>query len=57
MPKSEPVEQYDLRADLYELYHYLNHTVLFGVSRHSGLSEYIDNVRHREDMPVVLLKR
>ena len=32
MPKSEPVEQYDLRADLYELYHYLNHTVLFGVS-------------------------
>ncbi|KAI9570238.1 Fructosamine/Ketosamine-3-kinase [Boletus coccyginus] len=30
MPKSEPVEQYDLRADLYELYHYLNHTVLFG---------------------------
>ena len=32
IPKSEPVEQYDLRADLYELYHYLNHTVLFGVS-------------------------
>ncbi|KAG6380863.1 Fructosamine/Ketosamine-3-kinase [Boletus reticuloceps] len=30
MPKSEPAEQYDLRGDLYELYHYLNHTVLFG---------------------------
>ncbi|KIJ66307.1 hypothetical protein HYDPIDRAFT_109300 [Hydnomerulius pinastri MD-312] len=30
MPKSAPVEQYELRADLYELYHYLNHTVLFG---------------------------
>jgi hypothetical protein len=25
------VDQYELRADLYELYHYLNHTVLFGV--------------------------
>ncbi|KAF8445572.1 Fructosamine/Ketosamine-3-kinase [Boletus edulis BED1] len=36
MPKSEPAEQYDLRGDLYELYHYLNHTVLFGVSRPIG---------------------
>lgn len=32
LPKSEPEDQYELRADLYELYHYLNHTVLFGVS-------------------------
>jgi hypothetical protein len=32
MPKTEPVEQYELRRDLYELFHYLNHTVLFGVS-------------------------
>lgn len=32
MPKTEPVSQYDLRGDLYELFHYLNHTVLFGVS-------------------------
>lgn len=32
LPKSDPVEQYDLRGELYELYHYLNHTVLFGVS-------------------------
>jgi hypothetical protein len=31
-PKTEPVDQYDLRGVLYELYHYLNHTVLFGVS-------------------------
>ncbi|KAH9049368.1 fructosamine kinase PKL/CAK/FruK [Lactarius hengduanensis] len=30
MPKTEPAEQYDLRGDLYELFHYLNHTVLFG---------------------------
>ncbi|KAI0375168.1 fructosamine kinase PKL/CAK/FruK [Pilatotrama ljubarskyi] len=30
LPKSEPQEQYGLRQDLYQLYHYLNHTVLFG---------------------------
>ncbi|KAI0296244.1 fructosamine kinase PKL/CAK/FruK [Russula brevipes] len=30
MPKTEPVEQFELRGDLYELFHYLNHTVLFG---------------------------
>ncbi|KAL7285437.1 fructosamine kinase PKL/CAK/FruK [Trametes coccinea BRFM310] len=30
LPKSEPQDQYDLRQDLYQLYHYLNHTVLFG---------------------------
>jgi len=30
MPKMEPVDQYELRGDLYELFHYLNHTVLFG---------------------------
>jgi len=29
-PKAEPVDQYESRADLYELYHYLNHTVIFG---------------------------
>jgi fructosamine-3-kinase len=31
-PKSEPVEEYDKRLKLYQLFHYLNHTVLFGVS-------------------------
>ncbi|KAI0094296.1 fructosamine kinase PKL/CAK/FruK [Irpex rosettiformis] len=30
LPKTEPGDQYELRGDLYELYHYLNHTVLFG---------------------------
>ncbi|KAI0639577.1 fructosamine kinase PKL/CAK/FruK [Trametes polyzona] len=30
LPKSEPREQYGLRQDLYQLYHYLNHTVMFG---------------------------
>ncbi|CUA68282.1 Ketosamine-3-kinase [Rhizoctonia solani] len=29
-PKSEPVEEYDQRLKLYQLFHYLNHTVLFG---------------------------
>ena len=33
LPKSEPQNQYKLRQDLYQLYHYLNHTVLFGVSQ------------------------
>lgn len=57
MPKSEPLEQYDLRADLYELYHYLNHTVLFGVSILNCPGEHIDNFQHREDMPVVHFER
>lgn len=30
-PKTEPVYEYALRGDLYELFHYLNHTLLFGV--------------------------
>jgi len=29
-PKSEPVGEYEQRADLYELFHYLNHTLIFG---------------------------
>ncbi|CAE6455098.1 unnamed protein product [Rhizoctonia solani] len=29
-PKSEPVEDYGQRLKLYQLFHYLNHTVLFG---------------------------
>ena len=31
LPKSAPEEEYDLRSDLYVLFHYLNHTVIFGV--------------------------
>jgi len=31
LPKSDPEEEYDLRSDLYILFHYLNHTVIFGV--------------------------
>ena len=32
LPKSEPINEYDERPKLYQLFHYLNHTVLFGVS-------------------------
>nr|AAZ14929.1 possible fructosamine-3-kinase [Coprinellus disseminatus] len=31
-PKSEPQAEYPVRAELYESFHYLNHTVIFGVS-------------------------
>jgi hypothetical protein len=31
-PKSEPQNQYSYRCELYESFHYLNHTVIFGVS-------------------------
>lgn len=57
MPRSEPVEQYDLRAGLYELYHYLNHTVLFGVGGHNGQSNRTDDRLHREAMGGVHLER
>ncbi|RDB28670.1 Ketosamine-3-kinase [Hypsizygus marmoreus] len=39
-PKSDPVDQYTLRGDLYELFHYLNHTLLFGGS-------YADSARRK----------
>ncbi|TRM65877.1 Fructosamine/Ketosamine-3-kinase [Schizophyllum amplum] len=29
-PKAEPADQYELRMALYEMFHYLNHTVIFG---------------------------
>ncbi|KAG9222560.1 hypothetical protein CCMSSC00406_0002895 [Pleurotus cornucopiae] len=36
LPKTEPVEQYELRSELYQLFHYLNHTLLFGGSYQSS---------------------
>ncbi|TDL28027.1 fructosamine kinase PKL/CAK/FruK [Rickenella mellea] len=36
LPKTEPVDQYELRVDLYELFHYLNHALLFGGSGYSS---------------------
>ncbi|KAF2208231.1 hypothetical protein CERZMDRAFT_101680 [Cercospora zeae-maydis SCOH1-5] len=36
VPKTEPVEEYDDRVKLYELYHHLNHYALFGGGYKSG---------------------
>lgn len=33
LPKTEPTEEYETRLDCYELYHHLNHMLMFGVSR------------------------
>jgi len=41
-PKSEPVEDYEHRLKLYQLFHYLNHTVLFG-SGYAGQSLSLAN--------------
>lgn len=38
-PKAEPVEDYEARCDLYELFHYLNHTVLFGGGGYASSAE------------------
>jgi protein-ribulosamine 3-kinase len=35
-PKTEPVEEYDDRVKLYELYHRLNHYAMFGVGYSGG---------------------
>ncbi|KAF8595464.1 fructosamine kinase PKL/CAK/FruK [Ceratobasidium sp. AG-I] len=42
LPKSEPAEEYDERLKLYQLFHYLNHTVLFG-SGYAGQSMSLAN--------------
>ncbi|ODM23668.1 hypothetical protein SI65_01257 [Aspergillus cristatus] len=36
VPKTEPVEEYDDRVRLYELYHHLNHYAIFGAGYRSG---------------------
>ncbi|KAH8704201.1 putative fructosamine-3-kinase [Talaromyces proteolyticus] len=36
VPKTEPVEEYDDRVRLYELYHHLNHHAIFGGGYKSG---------------------
>jgi len=38
LPKTKPVDQYELRMDLYELFHYLNHTLIFG-GHYAGSAE------------------
>ncbi|KAF9786185.1 Fructosamine/Ketosamine-3-kinase [Thelephora terrestris] len=44
LPKSAPEEEYDLRSDLYVLFHYLNHTVVFGGSYASGAEQKMDKL-------------
>ncbi|KAI0034186.1 fructosamine kinase [Vararia minispora EC-137] len=39
MPKTKPVKEYQQRGDLYELFHYLNHTVLFGGGGYAASAE------------------
>jgi len=43
-PKTEPVEQYSVRQDLYELFHYLNHTVLFGGGYEQSAKYKMENI-------------
>jgi len=50
IPPSEPTSEYEQRCALYELFHYLNHTVLFGRSYESSarqkmtmLLQYVDD--------------
>lgn len=52
-PKSEPVSQYSMRGELYGLYHYLNHTLLFGASHQIISLKHCSNLPHRAGMPVV----
>ncbi|KAF8922098.1 fructosamine kinase PKL/CAK/FruK [Mucidula mucida] len=42
LPKTDPVEQYELRGDLYELFHYLNHTLVFGGGYASSAERKMD---------------
>ena len=61
-PKSAPVDQYELRVDLYELFHYLNHALLFGGVRFPLCLKYQRAVRFdylidRVDTPRVQIKR
>ncbi|KDQ19743.1 hypothetical protein BOTBODRAFT_102081 [Botryobasidium botryosum FD-172 SS1] len=43
-PKSHPEAEYDVRASLYELFHYLNHTVLFGSGYAGGATQRMTQV-------------
>jgi fructosamine-3-kinase len=43
-PKTEPVEEYDDRVMLYELYHHLNHHAMFGGMYRSGAVSMINTL-------------
>ncbi|EME38922.1 hypothetical protein DOTSEDRAFT_75583 [Dothistroma septosporum NZE10] len=44
VPKTEPVEEYEDRVKLYELYHHLNHHALFGGGYRSGAMGIMRNL-------------
>lgn len=39
VPKTAPVDEYEQRLQLYECYHHLNHTLMFGVRAHDVRGE------------------
>ncbi|EIN13985.1 fructosamine kinase PKL/CAK/FruK [Punctularia strigosozonata HHB-11173 SS5] len=43
-PKTDPADQYEVRMDLYEMFHYLNHTVLFGGGYARSAQQKMDRV-------------
>jgi fructosamine-3-kinase len=43
-PKTEPVEEYDDRVMLYEMYHHLNHHAMFGGMYRSGAVSMINTL-------------
>ncbi|KAF2202243.1 Ketosamine-3-kinase [Delitschia confertaspora ATCC 74209] len=43
-PKTEPVDEYEDRVKLYELYHHLNHYALFGAGYKSGAASIMKNL-------------
>jgi protein-ribulosamine 3-kinase len=44
VPKTEPVEEYEDRVKLYELYHHLNHYALFGGGYKGGAESIMKNL-------------
>ncbi|KAL9102474.1 MAG: hypothetical protein Q9163_002374 [Psora crenata] len=46
-PKTEPVEEYEDRVNLYELYHHLNHYAIFGGGYKSGAFSIMRNLQRK----------
>ncbi|KAI9807515.1 MAG: hypothetical protein M1825_005455 [Sarcosagium campestre] len=44
VPKTEPVEEYDDRVKLYELYHHLNHHAIFGGGYRAGAMDIMQKL-------------
>jgi protein-ribulosamine 3-kinase len=50
-PRTEPVDEYDDRISLYELYHQLNHHALFGGGYRSELADLVYGVLFHANIP------